>query len=218
MPKSRGQKTKLACENRRRVTAAPAAAKPAEVPAPPAAAPAEATHEQVAVGVAVNRAPEEHVFTFPLLGDEVWMLQQVVQQVCGQGRLGFQLLAEFVTLVPAAFLRVGQEQADVSRVPLQLAGYAACQLVILAHFPVLGHERLAVAVNDVLDSNDVGRADEHSLELRELLGLGTHLGNVIGCVSRRFQCVRQLVHLAYRIQCRHCLPLSLGHVLYENPS
>jgi len=93
------------CTQRSGVVAAPAAVEPAAAPVPPAATPVEVADAQAAIAVAVHRPPEEDVFAFPLLGNEVRIGQQVVEDVGVQDGLTRHLLTELVALdVLAALL------------------------------------------------------------------------------------------------------------------
>lgn len=74
----------------------PVAAKPAGAPAPPDTAPEEAVNAQVVAPVAVDCSPEEYCLALPLLGDEVRISEQVVEDVGVYDALLRQLLAKLV--------------------------------------------------------------------------------------------------------------------------
>lgn len=75
-------------------------------PVPPVAVPEEVADEQAAIAAAVDGTPEEPeedvagaalpTLFFPLLGNEVWVLEEVVEHVGVQDWLARQLLAELV--------------------------------------------------------------------------------------------------------------------------
>lgn len=71
----------LTCEQHRWVVVVPSAAKPVVGPVPLVAAPVQVPDTEVAVRAAVDRAPEEHRYVFPVLWDEVGMCQQAVQDI-----------------------------------------------------------------------------------------------------------------------------------------
>ena len=142
------------CTHRRRVVAEPVVAEPEGAPVPYAVGPTEAADEQDAIAAAVNGAPEEDVagvalpIFLPFVGDEVWVGEQVVEDVGVQDGLARQLLAELVAFEHLAILlAVCEEELDLFRVELPLAAL----LVFLDGEATLGPriERVGVAVNEV---------------------------------------------------------------------
>ena len=90
------QVLRLLAEHRSGKTTIPTATKPVAVPAPLTAVPSEATDAEIAVGIAVNRPPEKNSFTLPTFRNEARILQEEVQQIGVEGRLGLELLTEVI--------------------------------------------------------------------------------------------------------------------------
>lgn len=180
------ERNEESCGQSRRVVAAEDIVEPVVAPIPPAATPAEATHVQIAIGAAVNRAPEEHVFAFPLLGDQLGVGKQVVQQIGIDDRLVLELSAELVALnALAVFLTGGEVELDELFRPLDLPG-----LLVLLDLPAIGHERIGVAVNQVLCGLDLGMAEQHAADLREHVALAESLDFLVGPVSATKRCLQ----------------------------
>jgi len=96
-------------------------AEPVAAPVPPAAVPAEVADTQEATAVAVHRTPEEDVLAFPLLGNEVRIGEQVVEDAGVEGDLLRHLLVEFVAFehLAAVLLAVREPELDLRGVPLE---------------------------------------------------------------------------------------------------
>jgi len=126
-------------------TAVPDVVKPAPAPDPPVTVPAKTPHTRDAAPVAVDRPPEEDVFAFPPLGDEVRVCEQVVEDVGVQERLVLELLVELVAFDhPAVLLRFGEPELDLVGTPGELAA-----LMVLLNATAVRDERVCVAINDV---------------------------------------------------------------------
>ncbi|MEK7543230.1 MAG: hypothetical protein AAB503_02915 [Patescibacteria group bacterium] len=93
---------------RRRVDLVPDVLKPVPIPVPRAITPVEVTDEQVAVGVAVYRSPEENIFAFPFFRDEGLVFKKVVQNVCVQNWFSLEFLAELGASDTTCSLGVGE--------------------------------------------------------------------------------------------------------------
>ena len=139
------------CGHRGRVVVVPVVAKPVAEPVPPAAAPVEETDIEVATGVAVDGAPEEDVagvtllILLPLLGNEVRIGVEVVEDVGVEDGLLRQLLAELVAFDDlATLLAVREEELDTLGVELPLAA-----LLVLLDLPAVGQEGVGIAVDDM---------------------------------------------------------------------
>ncbi len=98
------------CTHRRRVGAVPVAGEPVVAPVPPAVVPVEAADVQAATAAAVDGAPEEGVagipvsIRLPLIGDELGVREQVVEDIGVEDGLLRQLLAELVAFDDLATL------------------------------------------------------------------------------------------------------------------
>lgn len=133
----------LACRHRRRAVGAPRDVEPAVVPAPPDAVPAEVADAQVAVTVAVDRAPEEDVHPLPVLGDEVGVREVEVEDARVQDRLVLQLLAELIAFDAPRLLLLREVQRDLGRVDHAALG-------VLLDGPAVGDVGRGVAVDQNL--------------------------------------------------------------------
>ncbi len=78
-PKVPITKNQLLARDYRRIAGAEAIVEPAAVPAPGPAIEAQVSDVQVAIGVAVNRAPETDCLALPGLGNQFGVSQQVVK-------------------------------------------------------------------------------------------------------------------------------------------
>ncbi len=175
-----------------------AVGEPAVAPAPAAVVPVEIAHAEVAVRVAVDRAPEEHELPLPLLGNEGGVGEQVVQNASVQDRLVGKLLAKLVADDRLArSLILGQIEFDPGVVPLQLSA-----LLVLFHLPAVGQTGVFIAVDEMLRQGDLGLPPREEQEHSEF-GVRTQLGDVIGGETLGFQSVTELVHLADGKQGRH---------------
>ncbi len=152
---------------------APATAEPAVAPAPPVAAPVEVANAQAPVRAAVDRTPEKDVasipvFIFlPLLGDEVWVGQQVVKQNRVENVLALQLLAKLVALNRSAILGRVEVEGDFRRVPLK----PATPLVIL-YLPAVGNNGVGVEVDEMLFHYELGASLYDIADAREKISTG----------------------------------------------
>ncbi len=106
--KDRRIRVLITCTQRSGAAAAPVVVEPVVAPAPPAVVPVQATDAQAAIRVAVDRAPEEYVFAFPFLRNEVRIGEQVVKDVGIQDGLVSEFLAELVALDAVLFLGGGE--------------------------------------------------------------------------------------------------------------
>ena len=122
----------------------PTADEPAVEPGPPVAAPVEAADDEATARDAVDGSPEEDALAIPLLGDEVWALQEVVEQIGVVYGLASQLLAEFVAFdVLAILLAVREVERDLGSVPFELAA-----LEVLFYLPVIRQVGVGVEIDD----------------------------------------------------------------------
>lgn len=113
---------------------------------PPIAAPVQTTNVAEAIGVAVDRPPEEHVLALPLVGYELGVGEQVVERVGVQNRLVLQPFAEFVSKDHLPVLLLGLEvKADLGLVPSELAAFD-----VLFELPAIRDEGLGVEVDDMV--------------------------------------------------------------------
>ena len=142
----------LTCEHRSRATAIPADVEPVAAPEPRPDKPEQIPDAQVAAGVAVNRSPEEDVagvttrVLLPLLGNELRILKEIIENVGVEHELVRQLLAELVAIDALPILLVGRQmQLDLGGVESELAA-----LLVRLHRPAAWHERVGVAVDEVL--------------------------------------------------------------------
>ena len=205
------------CTQRRGAEAAPVAAEPAEAPEPPAAAPVEVADEQAANAAAVNGAPEEDVagvalpILFPLLGNEVRVLQEVVEDIGVQHGLLRQLLAELVAFDDLPVLLDACEvEFHLRGVPLEGAAF----LVFLHRPPVFlpRIERVGVAVNGVLDDGDGSVATQDAAHVSEDITLAETLDVVVAEVrtaKRQLEFVG-LANIEHQIVAHRCTPYCDG--------
>lgn len=161
------------------MAAEPDVVEPVVAPAPPAVAPREVADAQAAIAVAVHRPPEEDVFALPLLGNEVRVGEQVVEDVGVEhrGALFRQLLAELVALdVLAARLTFREVEGVLLGffVPLERAA-----LLVLLDRPAIGNEGLRIAVDYVFDDVDGGVAEQDLLELTELVAFAGRVNQLL---------------------------------------
>lgn len=165
MAKSRG----LTCRHRRRVAVEEVVAQPVAVPVPPVAVPVEATNVEVAVSVAVDGSPEEDVagvpvfIFFPRLGNEMRMLQEMVQQVGVQDGLTLKLCAKGVAR-DASLLLARQPELDFIPIEVEVVAFAfelgELALLMLFHAPAVRQEGVGTEVNRVFDELDFGTAEK----------------------------------------------------------
>ncbi len=145
--------------------AVPDAPEPVVAPIPPAVAPAQAADAQAAI-TAVDGAPEEDAFRRPLLGDEMRISEQVIEDIGieYEGALVRQLLAEFVAVNgPTVLLVVVEIEFDVRRVK----GELTTLLVLLNPHPSVRKQWVDVAVDDVRGAGLSGHsAHEKSPQMR----------------------------------------------------
>ena len=120
--------------------------------------PVEVTDTQVAVRVAIDGAPKEYGLTLPLLGDELGIGQQVVQNAGVQNGLTFQLLAKLVALDGTTLLLVAEVEFDFVGVPTELA-----TLDVLFDLPAVRHVGIGIAVDDVVLDDDFSVATQEAL-------------------------------------------------------
>ena len=153
----------LTCAHQSRAEGVEAVAHPAEVPVPRTAVPVQVPNAQAAVGVAVDGAPERHPLILPLLGDELGMGQQVVQDVGVECGLLCELTKEIVAhdALVAALLR-GEVELHMGGVPGEDASPG-----VLLHVPAGGDERRGVAVDNTWDGGDGGEATNYVAEVLE---------------------------------------------------
>lgn len=121
---------------------------------PPVVIPAEATDAQAAARAAVDGAPEEDIagvarfIGLPVLGNEVRVGEQVVEDVGVHDGHVRQLLAELVAFdALAVLLAVGQVELHQRGVEIERAA-----LGVRFDFPAVGHERVGIAVDDLAGS------------------------------------------------------------------
>lgn len=199
----------LTCRHRRRVVVVEVAAEPVVEPAPPDAAPAEATNAEDAVSAAVNRSPEEDVagvpvfIFFPRLGNEMRMLQKMVQQVGVQNRLALQFCPKDVACDDAALLLARQPELDFLAIEIEVVALAFelgnFALLVFFHAPVVRQEWVGTEVNGMFDGLDFGTAEEGIEDLLEEVAFAQLLDLfVVPAVAT--ECLSHFVCLT----CRHC--------------
>ncbi len=166
MQQLKNPKSSSACRNRGGVVdIAPVAVEQAGAPAPPIAVPVEVTDVGVAVPLAVDRSPKENGLVLPLLGNEVRMGEQVIENIGVQYWLHCQRLAEFVSIDPlSVFLPLVEIERHAFGAPLECTAF-----LVLLDIPAVRDERLGVAVDHMLGDDDFGVAESHP----------THLGDVV---------------------------------------
>lgn len=81
----------------RRAVAEEAVVQRAVAPGPPTAEPVEATDTEAVVRVVVDGPQEEKVLTFPFIGDELGVSEEVIQNIGVQDRFTLKFLAEQVS-------------------------------------------------------------------------------------------------------------------------
>lgn len=132
-----------------RVLADEEVVEPAVAPAPLPVAPVQVPDAQVVIGVAIDRAPEEDeprptlLVGLPVLGDEIGVGEQVVEDIGIEHGLGHQLLPEVVphdATRPLGWVKV---ELDLARVEHELT-----TSLVLDHAPVARNERDSVAVDE----------------------------------------------------------------------
>ncbi len=153
--KSQGLELSDKCQGllaaRCRAAAEPIAPKPAAAPAPPAAAPAEVPDAEVAIGVAIDGSPEEDRLLFPVLRNEMGVLQVEVQQIGVIDRHALELLTKFGALDPLAILLTFvQVKIDPSRIKLELATFH-----VRFHLPTIRNVGIDIEVNVVVRDDDL---------------------------------------------------------------
>ena len=205
------------CTQRRGVVAVPVVVEPAAAPVPPDAVPAEAADVQAATAAAVDGAPEEDVagvalpILFPLLGNEVRVLQEVVEDIGVQHRLLRHLLAELVAFDDLPVLLAACEvEFHLRSVPLEGAAF----LVFLHRPPVFlpRVERVGVAVNGVLDDGDGSVAAQDAAYISEDIALAETLDVVVAEVrtaERQLEFVG-LANIEHQIVAHRCTPYCDG--------
>ncbi len=170
----------LTCEHRRRVVAKPGVVEPVVAPAPRTTAPAQAPDAEVAIGVAVDRSPEEDVASvatcvfLPGLGDELQVLVEVIKDVGVEDGLVGELLAELVAfddLVPLLLVR--QEELDLLAVDEEVVSVAGdlhvALLLVLFDVPSVGQEGVGVAIHDVVNDTDLSTAKKDVAHLAKVV-------------------------------------------------
>jgi len=156
--------------------AVPDVVEPVEVRVPPAAAPIEAPDAQAAAGAAEGRAPEvDEALRLPLVGDELGVLEEEVEEHGPVDRLSLQLLLQLVT-ADALAVHLARVEVEVDELldvvcgaDLDLPLHAGGNLVLLlGDLEVAGALRGDVEVDLVLE--EVGRGETLLVvgELREL--------------------------------------------------
>ena len=131
-------------------------------PEPTTAAPAETANTEVAVRVTVDGTPKEYPPFLPVLGDEILVPEEVVEEVRVEGMPPFDLLSQVVTLAVAAevaaLLALREVEHDLLGVPRE-----ASALVVLNDLPAIGDKRRAIEVDDVLHGDDLNVPSEDIL-------------------------------------------------------
>lgn len=157
-PKNSGTKNKvlITCEDGRRVEGIPAVDEPAVAPAPPVTTPAKVTHEQVAISVAVDSAPEEDIFSFPFFWDKLRVIQQIIQNIGVENFFALELLAKLISLDSTTFLVLTQVQFYFRDIEFELTESSIMEL----HWPSLRDEWNSRTVNEILDHLDFGLAPD----------------------------------------------------------
>ena len=118
-------------------------------PVPPVAIPVEVTNAENAT-VAIDRSPEGNHFTLPLFGNEVRVLQQVIQNAGIQDRFVRELLTEIVATDHfATHLLPREEQKNLILDPAELS-----TLDVLLDGPTIRNHRIGVAIDHMLDRFD----------------------------------------------------------------
>ena len=98
------------------------------------AAPVQRANVEVAVRVAVDGSPEEDVLILPVLGNEVGIGEQIIEDVGIENRFAVQLLAEVVALDGLALLlRLGEKELYLRSFPLERS-----TLLVLLDLPTVG--------------------------------------------------------------------------------
>ncbi len=151
-----------------------------EAPDPPESVPVQATDAQALATVAVPRPPERNVLAFPLLGNEMRIGEQEVEDVGVERMLLGHFLVEVVTFHPlAVLLTFGEPESVLLRflVPLELAA-----LVVLDGPAVFGPrvEGLSITVDDVLNDRNGSVSEEDLAKLAELISLREKV-HQLGC-------------------------------------
>ena len=119
----------LTCAQRSGAAVAPIAVEPAAAPVPPDAAPVEATDAQAAIGVAVDRTPEEDRFAFPLLRNEVRIGKIEIEKLGTVNRRSRKLYTKLVAIdVLPILLPIIEMEFDLCGVKLHLAADSIRQL------------------------------------------------------------------------------------------
>ena len=195
----------------------PVEAEPGAATVPPAAAPVEAANEQAAVTAAVHRTPEEDiagVATFiglPLLGNEVGVGEQVVEDVGVQNGLLGEFLAELIADDGAPILlTVRKIELYLRLLEGELAG-----LLVRLDFPTVLLPRVeggGIAVDGVIHRRygSVGKQD--AADFGEDIALAEPL-DVVVTVIRAAKCELEFVGLAnieHQIIAHGCSPVCDG--------
>jgi len=123
----------------------------------------------MAVGVAIDGAPEKDIagvaifIPLPVLGNEVGVLEQVVQNIRVQDRLTKELLAQLVTPDVLPVLLVGVNvQLHQSRGKIELA-----TLPVLKDLPAGWNVWVGIAVDEMPERRDDCVTKQHLTELGE---------------------------------------------------
>ena len=208
------------------MAAVPVAVEPVAVRAPPAIAEVDVTHIQVAVRVAVNAGPEKNVTSvtiivlLPVLGDQVQVLKEGIQQVRVEHRLAGQFFAKFMAAMPlVAFLTLGQVQNDLAAIHIQpisplCDNDPSLADVLLDFCSVKWKLRRSSEIHcygGLVDNNasdilahrlDLGSAIKNALDTNKIAVL-LQLGDFVGSKSLYLQRITELVHLTDRIESGH---------------
>ena len=128
-------------------------------PVPHFTIPTEVADKQLALRVAVDGAPEEHIFALPLLRNEMGVLEQVIENIGVEDRLVLEQLAKFIALDGASLLLIAEIKFDSVRVPDELS-----TLDVFLDLPKAGDVGVAVAVDGAGLDDDLGVTSEETLD------------------------------------------------------
>lgn len=194
----------MTCGNQSRVVGVPVVAEPTVAPVPPVAVPVEVTNVEAAIGVAVNRAPEEHDLTLPLLRDEmlVFLFEEEVQHIGIVRRKLCKFLAELVTLdYFAVLLAFIEMEHDLRHVPLDDSA-----LLMFLDRPAVGDIGDGVEVDHVFDGLDFRTTEQGLTDLtEETLTLAEHLDLFVRPVALATESELDFIRLTnIEHECTHC--------------
>ena len=176
--------------------ATPVVAEPAADPEPLTVDEAQTSHKQAAVGVAVDRSPEEGVANaailvpFPLFWDELLLGVEIVEHIDVQDRLFHELLAKLVahdTLVALLVLR--KAELYFRGIPLQESTPS-----VLFHVPAVREVGISVHVDNVLGLLDFASSSQEREYLTALLFAMSKACEILGLPSCLAACDTQFVH------------------------